>query len=140
MLNLQNSLSLLLNGMRMSSGENGQNQQQKGTSDGIAPGHPLGASNLLGNGPYRTPLPAEVMSQNAKTQGNQNMQTVFIGDLPKEISSVELYEYLKEVAGECDLVLKRPQMKFFYYAFARFADICDAKKLLEDVKFPQVHG
>ena len=68
------------------------------------------------------------------------MQTVFIGDLPKEISSVELYEYLKEVAGECDLVLKRPQMKFFYYAFARFADICDAKKLLEDVKFPQVHG
>ena len=67
MLNLQNSLSLLLNGMRMSSGENGQNQQQKGTSDGIAPGHPLGASNLLGNGPYRTPLPAEVMSQNAKT-------------------------------------------------------------------------
>ena len=70
MLNLQNSLSLLLNGMRMtSSGGSGNNNQiqQKGASDSIAPGHPLGASNLLGNGPYRTPLPAEVMSQNAKT-------------------------------------------------------------------------
>ena len=36
-----------------------------------------------------------------------NAQTVFIGDLPKDISMVELYEYIKSVAGECELVLKR---------------------------------
>ena len=53
---------------------------------------------------------------------------------------VELYEYIKSVAGECDLVLKRPQMKYFYYAFARFQDILDARKLLEEVKFPELHG
>jgi hypothetical protein len=35
------------------------------------------------------------------------MQTVFIGDLPKDISMVELYEYVRSVAGECELVLKR---------------------------------
>ena len=34
-----------------------------------------------------------------------NAQTVFIGDLPKDISMVELYEYIKSVAGECELVL-----------------------------------
>ena len=42
-----------------------------------------------------------------RTQANMNAQTVFIGDLPKDISMVELYEYIKSVAGECDLVLKR---------------------------------
>ena len=43
----------------------------------------------------------------SQTQANQNMQTVYIGDLPKDISMVELYEYIKTVAGECELVLKR---------------------------------
>ena len=31
-------------------------------------------------------------------------------------------------------------MKYFYYAFARFQDILDARKLLEEVKFPELHG
>lgn len=34
-------------------------------------------------------------------------QTVFIGDLPKELSLVELYEFLKESVGDCEVVLKR---------------------------------
>ena len=34
--------------------------------------------------------------------------TVFIGDLPKDVTQVELYEYLKEhVEGDFELVLKR---------------------------------
>ena len=31
-------------------------------------------------------------------------------------------------------------MKYFYYAFARFTDILDARKLLDEVKFPELHG
>ena len=31
-------------------------------------------------------------------------------------------------------------MRYFYYAFARFQDILDARKLLEDIKFPELHG
>ena len=31
-------------------------------------------------------------------------------------------------------------MRYFYYAFARFQDILDARKLLEEVRFPQLHG
>lgn len=31
-------------------------------------------------------------------------------------------------------------MRYFYYAFARFGDILDARKLLEEVKFPQLRG
>ena len=34
----------------------------------------------------------------------------------------------------------RPQMKYFYYAFARFSDILNARKLLDEVKFPELHG
>lgn len=34
-------------------------------------------------------------------------QTVFIGDLPKELSLVELYEFLKQEVGDCEVVLKR---------------------------------
>lgn len=34
--------------------------------------------------------------------------TVFIGDLPKDVSQVELYDYLqRQVGGEFELVLKR---------------------------------
>ena len=34
--------------------------------------------------------------------------TVFIGDLPKDVSQVELYEYLKShIGGDFDLILKR---------------------------------
>lgn len=66
-------------------------------------------------------------------------QTVFIGDLPKEISLVELYEFLKEQVGDCEVVLKRPALKYFYYAFCRFPDIIQARRLL-DIKFPELHG
>ncbi len=61
--------------------------------------------------------------------------TVFIGDLPKDTSLVELYEYLRKVVGgDFELVLKRyyitfdltfsrPAGKYFYYAFCRFSDV-----------------
>ncbi len=67
-------------------------------------------------------------------------QTVFIGDLPKELSLVELYEFLKEQVGDCEVVLKRPALKYFYYAFCRFPDIIQARRLLNDIKFPELHG
>jgi hypothetical protein len=34
-------------------------------------------------------------------------QTVFLADLPKELSLVELYEFLKKEVGDCEVVLKR---------------------------------
>lgn len=53
----------------------------------------------------RTPL---LQSQSSKILGSPS--TVFIGDIPREVSQVELYEYIRRVLGvECDfdLVLKR---------------------------------
>lgn len=67
-------------------------------------------------------------------------QTVFIGDLPKELSLVELYEFLKNSVGDCEVVLKRPALKYFYYAFCRFPDIMQARKLLTEIKYPELHG
>jgi len=34
----------------------------------------------------------------------------------------------------------RPQLKYFYYAYARFADYLDARKLTEEIKYPEIHG
>jgi hypothetical protein len=43
----------------------------------------------------------------AANQVPASQQTVYIGDLPKDVSMVELYEYIRKVAGECELVVKR---------------------------------
>jgi len=56
------------------------------------------------------------------------------------LSLVELYDFLKEKVGDCEVVLKRPALKYFYYAFCRFPDIIQARRLLNDIKFPELHG
>lgn len=66
--------------------------------------------------------------------------TVFLGDLPRGTTQVELYDYLKRtVGGDFDLVLKRylhrltlafrPPGRHFYYAFIRFADLYLGKRI-----------
>ena len=34
----------------------------------------------------------------------------------------------------------RPMLKYFYYAFCRFPDIIQARKLTHDIKFPTLNG
>lgn len=33
--------------------------------------------------------------------------TVYLGDLPKDLTQLELYKFLKENYGECELILKK---------------------------------
>eukprot|EP00347_Sterkiella_histriomuscorum_P011819 403370981 len=67
--------------------------------------------------------------------------TVFIGDIPKDVSQVELFEYLREnVGGEFEIVLKRPAFRYFYYAFCKFNDIYVARKLIKDIRYPVIRG
>ena len=57
----------------------------------------------------------ESLQQHSQTNRSRMIagtpQTVFIGDLPKELSLVELYEFLKEQVGDCEVVLKRYLIK-----------------------------
>ncbi|CDW91187.1 cytochrome b5-like heme steroid binding domain containing protein [Stylonychia lemnae] len=67
--------------------------------------------------------------------------TVFIGDIPKGVSYVEIFEYLKEhVGGDFEIVLKRPAYRYFYFAFCKFNDIYVARKLLKDIRYPEIRG
>lgn len=60
---------------------------------------------ILSNPPSDAP-PHARPSNMTKILGSPT--TVFIGDLPKDVSQVELYEYLREkVGGDFELVLKR---------------------------------
>lgn len=34
----------------------------------------------------------------------------------------------------------RPVLKYFYYAFCRFPDIMQARRLMNEIKFPELHG
>ena len=103
MTTIPNSLSLVLQQIGLSAQRSSQSQMGAFGPLGASLGGPLGPflsaqrGNLFGAGGQ---LPQQ-------TQANMNAQTVFIGDLPKDISMVELYEYIKSVAGECELVLKR---------------------------------
>lgn len=44
-------------------------------------------------------------------------RTVYVADLPKCITYLELSEFFEEKAGTCTIAIKRPMFKNFYYAF-----------------------
>lgn len=72
-------------------------------------------------------------------------QTIFIGDIPRNITLVEFYEQVKKISNstagdELQIVLKRPAMRFFAYAFCRFPDILQARKLSEDIRYHEFAG
>ena len=100
---LPNSLNLLLQSINTSQQQHGQTPAG-GAHSHLGP-HPLGLQR--NGGTFQIGGAASQSSAGQSSQQSQAMQTVFIGDLPKDISMVELYEYIKSVAGECDLVLKR---------------------------------
>jgi len=67
--------------------------------------------------------------QTLQNQRTTSENTVFIGDLPLETSSIELYKSVKDILNvekDFDIVLKRPQLKYFNFAFCRFTDYMDA--------------
>jgi hypothetical protein len=80
-------------------------------------------------------LPSQSTSQSVNIAHGSRIQnspsTVFIGDLPKGLGLVELYETVKGLVGGADfeLVMKKPTGKYFYYAFCRFNDIFAGKIL-----------
>lgn len=62
----------------------------------------------------RLPPPELMMPSQGRRDGESphkipiGPSTVYIGDLPKDVTQVQLYEYLKtQVGGDFDIVLKR---------------------------------
>lgn len=48
--------------------------------------------------------------------------------------------FLRGKSFRLRLILSRPALKYFYYAFCRFPDIMQARKLVNEIKYPELHG
>lgn len=44
-------------------------------------------------------------------------RTIYLADLPKSITYLELSEYFEANVGPCQITIKRPMFKDFYFAF-----------------------
>jgi polyadenylate-binding protein len=65
---------------------------------------------------------------------------IYISDLPKTTSYLDLSEFYERHVGPCMICIKRPLFKSFYYAFVQFDSIENAKKAAADFRFPVIKG
>jgi RNA recognition motif-containing protein len=78
---------------------------------------------------------------NLKGLGAENAhRMIFISDLPKSTSYMDLSDYYEKNVGPCQICIKRPLFKNFYYAFVMFDSIENAKKATEEFRFPKIKG
>ena len=65
---------------------------------------------------------------------------VFISDLPRTTAYLDLSDYYEKNVGQCQICIKRPLFKNFYYAFVMFESIEHVKKATEELRFPVIKG
>ena len=65
---------------------------------------------------------------------------IFISDLPRTTAYLDLSDYYEKNVGPCQICIKRPLFKNFYYAFVMFESIEHAKKAQEEFRFPVIKG
>ena len=65
---------------------------------------------------------------------------IYIADLPKYTSYLDLSDFYERNVGPCMICIKRPLFKNFYYAFVQFETIELAKKAATDFRFPTIKG
>lgn len=48
--------------------------------------------------------------------------TIYVADLPRNTSYLDLYECFDKGIGACEIIIKRPLFKNFYFAFIIFKE------------------
>lgn len=67
-------------------------------------------------------------------------RTLYLADLPRNTSYLDIAEYFENRIGSCLIAIKRPLFKNFYFAFVQFPKLDDAKKALAEHRFPVIKG
>lgn len=65
---------------------------------------------------------------------------IFISDLPRNTAYLDVADYYEKHIGPCQICIKRPLFKHFYYAFVMFDTIENAKRAIEEHRYPQIKG
>lgn len=82
----------------------------------------------------------EDSSVNLYVSAESASRTVFLADLPRNTSYLDLSSYFEKEVGPCVISIKRPLFKQFYFAFVQFQTVEHAKKVLEEIRYPEVKG
>lgn len=81
-------------------------------------------------------------------------RTIYVADLPRSITYLDLSEFFEQNIGPCSITIKRypnftylnstfytrPMFKGFYFAYVQFQKLDNAKKALADFKYPSLCG
>lgn len=65
---------------------------------------------------------------------------IYVADLPRQTSYLDLSDFYEKNVGPCQICIKRPLFKNFYYAFVMFESIENAKKAATEFRFPRIKG
>mmetsp|Transcript_10141 Transcript_10141/g.13770 ORF Transcript_10141/g.13770 Transcript_10141/m.13770 type:complete len:131 (+) Transcript_10141:45-437(+) len=67
-------------------------------------------------------------------------RTIYLADLPRNTSYMDLSDYFESRVGSCQIAIKRPLFKNFYFAFIQFQKLEHAQTALKDHRFPLIKG
>lgn len=74
-------------------------------------------------------------------KGNENAhRMIFVSDLPRTTAYLDVTDFYEKNVGPCQICIKRPLFKNFYYAFLMFESIEHSKKAAEEFRFPVIKG
>jgi len=74
------------------------------------------------------------------SQNENSHRMIFISDLPRTTAYLDLSDFYEKNVGPCQICIKRPLFKQFYYAFVMFETIEQARKAGEEHRFPVIKG
>ena len=80
-----------------------------------------------------------MMEGNFRGQSSENShKMIFIADLPRSTAYLDISDFYERNVVPCQICIKRPLFKNFYYAFVMFDTIDNAKRAVEEHRYPKI--
>jgi polyadenylate-binding protein len=74
-----------------------------------------------------------------QTSSNENThKMIYVADLPRSTTYMDLSDYFEKSVGPCQICIRRPLFRSFYFAFVMFETIDHARKAAAEHKFPVI--
>lgn len=73
------------------------------------------------------------------SQSTENThKIIFLTDLPRTTTYMDISDYFEKHVGPCQICIRRPIFKSFYFAFVMFETIDNAKKAATEHRYPRI--
>jgi polyadenylate-binding protein len=81
------------------------------------------------------------MDQTSSLRGTNQENThkmIYITDLPRTTTYMDIADYFERHVGQCQICIRRPLFRNFYFAFVMFETIELARKASSEHKYPRI--